>query len=910
MAPRSGVRFCLAVLGLILAPSSLSAAPWHPIGPWGAAVRTVIADPGPPGAVYAGSQSGGVYLSPDGGLTWTSRSHGLPADPSVGGYRTINGLTLSGNRLFACTDLGLYLSLDAGLNWQKFSGPAGVSQNDIRLFIDPADTDRLVLQDQQSGVYVDELVDTVRTWVKPAGMPGFPVHELERAPSDPQIYYAVTGGVPKVYRSTDDVHTWVLMGPLPGTKLRDLAVDATNTSRIYVSTDTGCWLSMDGGVSFARMDTGQDPHVYQFVTLGGSVVAFARGSVLTNQSDPDHLQGIGSFPYTRVGEVLAVNDTLFLASDMGVLAGTWNGTGFTGDFVLLAAGMNNACITAIAPVPNSDVIYVATGLAFDAGVYRSPDGGVTWEHRSNGLTNPDVRCLSVFPGNPDIAYLGTADATDDTGENGSVFKTTDGGRTWVDVGGTIPYVGAKQILVARVHPTNPDIVYVSVQGIGGGMYRSTDGGATWNRTSDGLVSMPVQPSWCASPPQTNCPQWSFWAADFNNYFAMLSMTIAPQNPNVLYLGSGGCWGGPYRSTDGGTTWVRRSEGYMEIDSEVQNQIDQVLHEGTAATWFPVHLELYDMDVTPWDPNHVFATGGRGQFDSADLFGIVYKSTDGGNNWSIVRQTARSDYFSAATSGMAMHAGRLHEIYISARDGVHVSLDEGATWSTMNDGLTAGALLVQQITFDDDDANRLYLGTINAGVWARDLIPVSVRLTHLSATVTGEGRVEVRWGAADPQDHAGFYVDREVNRSVERLTSSLITGQNEYAFTDPAPVAGALNRYWIVELSRTGLETKYGPAEVSVPAFGRLRLGAAAPNPVHSETHLSLAGLRPDRPVTVRVIDASGRQVATLLSGTPNGQTEVVWKAADDRGSRVPAGVYFIEAASGGTRVARRVLVLP
>ena len=898
MAPCPGARFGLLAL-LILDPGSLAAAPWHPTGPWGSDVRS-LADDGA-GHVLAGTQSGGVYVSTDAGQTWSVSSSGLPSDPVVGGYQTVNGITLGSDRLFACTSKGLYSSVNGGASWQVASMPLGVSLNEERLFVDGQNANRLVLQNP-SGVFVYESSDSLEGWVKPGGMPGFPVHELERAPSNSATYYAVTGGVPQVYRSMDNVHAWMLQGPLPGTKLRDLAVDPLDSSRLYVSTDTGAWLSIDGGASFLRMDNGVDPHVYQFVNLEGTTVALARGSVLSNAADPDHLETVGTFPYTRVVGSLSVSGTLLFASDMGVLQGDWNGSAFANDLVLHGQGMNNAGVTAVAPVLHSNVIYVATGLTFDAGVYRSDDGGLTWEHRSNGLSNPDVRSLSVFPGNPDIAYAGTADALDDTGENGSVFKTTDGGRHWADVGSTIPFVGGKQILVAQVHPTNADVVYVSVQGIGGGMFQSTNGGATWTRTSQGLASMPIQPDWCASPPGQYCPQWSFWAADFHDYFAMLSFGFDPANPDRIFLGSGGCWGGPYRSTDGGTTWVRKSEGHMEIDSEVQNQIDNVLNEGTAESWFPVHLELYDMEVTPWDPNHVFATGGRGQFNSADLFGIIYRSVDGGDTWSIVRENTRSDYFSAGTNGMALHEARPRELYVSARDGVHVSYDEGASWSKLNDGLTAGALLTQNINFDMDDPNRLYIGTINAGVWVKDLDPVAVRLTHLDAAVSGSG-VVIKWGVTEAVNHAGFYVDREVNGIVKRLTTSLLSGKDEYTFVDTTPVVGASNRYWVVELSRTGDTTRYGPLDVRVNRVERLLLGPAAPNPFSGETRLAISGSG----ASVRIVDASGQRVATLPVAV--GATEVMWRGMDDRGRRVPAGVYFIEAISGNARITRRVLVL-
>ncbi|HET9234630.1 MAG TPA: FlgD immunoglobulin-like domain containing protein, partial [Candidatus Eisenbacteria bacterium] len=256
-------------------------------------------------------------------------------------------------------------------------------------------------------------------------------------------------------------------------------------------------------------------------------------------------------------------------------------------------------------------------------------------------------------------------------------------------------------------------------------------------------------------------------------------------------------------------------------------------------------------------------------------------------------------------GMAMHAGRPHELFVSARDGVHVSINEGATWSKMNDGLSAAGLLVQNISFDADDPNRLYIGTINSGVWARDLEPVSVRLTHMEAVRQGDDIV-LRWGVADAVDHAGFHVDREAVGHRERLTPALLSGQDEFVFVDASPVSGALNRYWIVELSRTGEETRYGPLDVQVHEVIAFRVGAAAPNPFRAETRLALSGGVGG--VVARVFDASGRRVASLAMA--DGQDAIVWNARDDRGRRMPAGFYVIQAEAGALKIARRVLLLP
>ena len=109
--PRPGAWFGLA---FFLLPNSLAAAPWQPTGPPGADVRTVVLS-NESNILYAGTRSGGVYVSDDQGQTWATMNQGLPADPVVGGFQSVNGLTVLGPsspRMFACTNKGLYLTTD------------------------------------------------------------------------------------------------------------------------------------------------------------------------------------------------------------------------------------------------------------------------------------------------------------------------------------------------------------------------------------------------------------------------------------------------------------------------------------------------------------------------------------------------------------------------------------------------------------------------------------------------------------------------------------------------------------------------------------------------------------------------------------------------------------------------------
>ncbi len=610
-----------------------------------------------------------------------------------------------------------------------------------------------------------------------------------------------------------------------------------------------------------------------------------RGGLYAANYGNFQFERVQDFYYTRpAGFVRRPGGSFLLGTDMGVFQGTQDALTGRSPLRLSTEGMLNADVVAVAPVSGTGVLYAACGQGYDAGVFRSDDGGMTWSLRSNGIANPDIRSLAVCPGHPDVAYVGTADAIDDTGENGKIYKTTDGGITWTDMSAGIDNANARIIVAIAVDPNDMNTVYASVQGYFGGVYKSTDGGATWTRRAAGLHSMPEMPGFNDNP--------------FINYFAMLSLAIDPTDTRNVYIGAGGCWGGTYVSRDSGDHWLRRDADGMEVDSEVPDPMI-----------FGVHLELFDFDIDPADPSHLLATGDRGAFKGNGQFGLIYESHDRGMTWKLLRRSRKSDYFPSTNTGLAIRPDN-GEMILASRDGVEVSGDHGATWQYANEGLPAVARFTRAVTLDPDRPSRVYLGTAFGGVWMRDFEPTPVTLTHFEAAADGPGRVRLAWGVSDAVDHAAFAVDREVAGVRARLDGEPAARGSEFSFTDAAPVPGEVNRYWLVDLDRSGRETSYGPVEVTVPSFRGLILSAAVPNPLHQSTRLSLSLAAPG-PASVQVFDAQGRTVATLLDRTlAAGVHDVQWNGAGAQGGRAPAGVYFIRARAGAGQAVRKVILTP
>jgi photosystem II stability/assembly factor-like uncharacterized protein len=157
------------------------------------------------------------------------------------------------------------------------------------------------------------------------------------------------------------------------------------------------------------------------------------------------------------------------------------------------------CITIDQKRP--DTVWVGTGevwvrnsVSVGNGIYRTVNGGEKWE--SKGLENTErISKILIDPANPDVVYAGALGALWGDSENRGVYKTTDGGKTWQKV----LYVGESTGCASMaMDPVNPQILYAAMWdfrreahtfrsgGPGSGLYKSTDGGTTWNKIQTGF----------------------------------------------------------------------------------------------------------------------------------------------------------------------------------------------------------------------------------------------------------------------------------------------------------------------------------------------------------------------------------------------------------------------------------------
>jgi BNR/Asp-box repeat. len=197
-------------------------------------------------------------------------------------------------------------------------------------------------------------------------------------------------------------------------------------------------------------------------------------------------------------------------------------------------------------VPGQPLIYYMGSTG--GGVWKTEDAGISWRNISDGFFNTgSVGAIAVAESDPNVIYVGMGEHAPRgvmTSAGDGVYKSTDAGKTWQHIGLT----NTMHVAAIRIHPSNPDIVFVAAQGaIHGptaerGIYKTTDGGRSWDRVL---------------------------FVDDNTGCADLSMDMS--NPRILYAGmwdhrrlpwlvrSGGPGSGLYKSTDGGNSWHKNEQ---------------------------------------------------------------------------------------------------------------------------------------------------------------------------------------------------------------------------------------------------------------------------------------------------------------------------------------------------------------
>ncbi len=270
---------------------------------------------------------------------------------------------------------------------------------------------------------------------------------------------------PKLY----DALQWRLIGPFRGGRADGVTgVAGSDHSYYFASTGGGVWKTVDSGKTWNSVSDG---------FFGGSI-----GAVAVSESDTSVVYAGGGEKTVR-GNV-SFGYGVWRSADAGK---SWERAGLD----------RSRFISRLRIHPeNPDVIYAAVlGDIFKPdetrGVYKSTDGGKSWE---NVLFASDVAGavdLVMDPRNPDVLYATTWDikrtpySLESGGSDSKMYKTTDGGETWEDLTQKEGFPsGLLGIMGVTVSPVNSDRLYAIIENENGGVYTSTDAGENWEKTNE------------------------------------------------------------------------------------------------------------------------------------------------------------------------------------------------------------------------------------------------------------------------------------------------------------------------------------------------------------------------------------------------------------------------------------------
>jgi photosystem II stability/assembly factor-like uncharacterized protein len=393
------------------------------------------------------------------------------------------------------------------------------------------------------------------------------------------------------------------------------------------------------------------------------------------QIDPELLAGMKARaigPAAASGRIASIDvvasnpDIVYVGTAAG---GVWKSTNGGLSFTPIFDEQPVASIGAVAIDQGApDTVWVGTGegnprnsVSVGAGIYRTTDGGKTWQLLGLGKT-AHIHRVIVHPTNPNVVWVAALGQNWGTNPDRGVFKTDDGGRTWRKVLYVDERTGAGDLII---DPKNPNKLfaatweyrrwpwYFNSGGPGSGLYVSYDGGEHWKRYSedDGL-------------PKGN--------------LGRIGLSISRSNPNIVYALVEADKSALLRSEDGGQTWKS-----VNTENDVA----------------PRPFYFADIRVDPEDPNRIY-----------NMWTAISVSNDGGKKFDTLVPTSKvhPDYHT-----MWLNPNDASHLWVGNDGGIAESRDRGVSWRYV------GTLPVGQyyhIAVDMDQPYNVYGGLQDNGSW--------------------------------------------------------------------------------------------------------------------------------------------------------------------------------------------------
>jgi photosystem II stability/assembly factor-like uncharacterized protein len=373
---------------------------------------------------------------------------------------------------------------------------------------------------------------------------------------------------------------------------------------------------------------------------------------------------------------------------------------------------------AVAGIPGDDATFYFGGV--DGGVWKTTDAGTVWNPIFDGQPVASIGALAVAASNPKVIYAGTgeADIRSNLASGDGVYKSTDGGQSWQNVG----LRDSRQISRIVVDPGNADILFVGVLGHAygpndeRGVFRSTDGGSHWTRVLDqgaatGVADLAIaadqpnvlfactwttqRPPWSTYAPRDGPGSAIYRSQDSGQTWSRITgsglpdgdwgrpaIAVSPNGRRVYALVDDAEKSGLYRSDDGGDTW------------KLENSDKRL----TSRAWY-----FGNITIDPTNPDVLYVPNVS-----------LYRSEDGGKTIAVVRGAPGGDDYHQVW----IDPKHSEHMVLATDQGTTISLDYGRTWTTWYNQPTAQ---LYHVITDDRFPYAVYGAQQDSGsaaVWSR------------------------------------------------------------------------------------------------------------------------------------------------------------------------------------------------
>ncbi|MBI2419956.1 MAG: T9SS type A sorting domain-containing protein, partial [Ignavibacteriales bacterium] len=518
----------------------------------------------------------------------------------------------------------------------------------------------------------------------------------------------------------------------------------------------------------------------------------------------------------------------------------------------------------------------------DGGIYKTTNGGSSWIDLSNGLVISQIYRIGISKTDNTKILAGLQD-------NGTK-KYSGGISTWTDVYGG----DGMECIIDNNNATS----YMYVTYTNGQIYRNSNGFSTYSTTkiSDNITGLPS----------------GAWVTPY---------IMDPSNSANLYAGYDMVW----KTTNRGDSWTAvsqqlsasaklRSVAIAPSNTDVLYAADQLnmwkTTDGGATNWTAVTLpsntnSLTYVAVKNNAPNTLWITYG-GFTDG----GKIYESTDGGSSWTNISSGLPNlpvmcvTQYTRATDRTVLFAGTDVGVYVK---------DGSNNWAAFNTGLP-NVVVSELEVFYGSGTDKLRAGTFGRGLWETEISSaLPVELTSFKGSQDGN-TIILNWKTATELHNYGFSIERKSadTLSPENVWKSIsfVAGKGstntpqEYAYTDNGLSGTGTYIYRLKQIDNNGAFHYSGliTVEYNLPLVFELLQNY--PNPFNPSTVIRYA-IPTEQKVTLTVFDVLGNTVQTLVNEVqPAGKYRVAFN-----GSAIANGVYFYKIQSGKFAMTRKLVVL-